>query len=91
MKTKRKTVLKAIRKWVDALPAETYKAYHKYYQPQWEEDDSGKEVLRFGYLEDHNVNHYRRCKKAYDDFGMLGVQSYLYMYGFQLSNQQNLL
>lgn len=86
MKQKRKTVLRQIKKWVEVLPAETYKAYHKYYSPRLETDEQGKEVWRIGYLADHPVNHYRRCKKTYDKYGLAGVDAYLRLYGYQLSS-----
>lgn len=88
-KTKRKVVLKAIRKWAEMLPEETYLAYPKYYTPQWEEDKDGERVLRFGTLEKYPVNHARRMKKMYDQYSYAGIDAYLRLYSFQLSNQQN--
>ena len=87
MKTKRKVVLKQLKKFAESLPEDTYKAYHKYFTPKWEEDENGEEVLRLGYLQDHPVNHGRRLKKMYDLFGMLGVQGYLHSYGYQLTDK----
>jgi hypothetical protein len=89
MKTKRKTVLRQIKKWSEMLPEDTYLAYPKYYQPKWEEDEEGKKVLRFGTLEKYPINHARRMKKMYDLYSYAGVSAYMQMYGYQLSNQQN--
>lgn len=89
MKIKRKTVLRQIRKWAKMLPEETYLAYPKYHTPQWEENEEGKKVLRFGFLQSCNVNHARRMKKMYDKYSYAGVDAYLRLYNFQLSNQTN--
>lgn len=88
-KTKRKVVLRQIREWASLLPEETYLAYPKYYEPQLEKDESGKEVLRFGWLQTCKVNHARRMKKMFDLYSYTGIDGYLRLYNFKLSNQQN--
>lgn len=88
-KEKRKRVLKKIKEWASLLPEETYLAYQKYYQPRWEEDENGKEVLRYGWLQKCNVNHARRMKKMYDLYSYAGVDAYLRLFSMKLSDQQN--
>jgi hypothetical protein len=81
-KQKRKEVLKWIKSVVaPQLPEDTYKAYHKYFTPRIEETEEGQKVLRYGYLQDHVINHGRRLKKVYDTYGLMGIQGYLSIYG----------
>jgi hypothetical protein len=87
-KQKRKEVLKFIRRSVQQLPEETYLAYHKYYTPRMEENDKGEMIQRYGYLGTHICNHYRRAKRSYDKYGYAGLDAYLRLFGFQLSQQK---
>jgi hypothetical protein len=84
---KRKKLLRSLKLMAKSLPENTYKVYHKFYEPQEEIDERGKKVLQFGYLSTHQVNHGRRLKKQYDLEGFLGVENYLRNYGYSMFPQ----
>lgn len=89
MKTRRKTILKWLRKISESIPKEDYKAYHKYHEPQLEEAEDGKMVWRMGFLGTHPVSHYRRMKTLYDRIGMRGVENYLLSKGLKLVDKKS--
>ena len=83
---KMKTVYKWLRKQCSKLPPETYKAFHKYIEPIKEinKEEGGGFTLRTGYLEDHPVNHYRRCKKLFKQNGLEAVSKYFLQKGYEM-------
>lgn len=87
-----KKVLTWLRKECEKLPSKTYKAAHKYSKPILKEAEEGKDPRWIlGYLDDHEVNHYRRCKKLFKKFGIEAVHAYFYIIGgmVPLKPQQN--
>ena len=73
-----------LKREIEKLPKSSYKAYHKYKEPQKEVQKDGSFILRQGYLEDHEVNHERRARRAYDKDGMVGLNVYFAQYGYKL-------
>lgn len=86
---KKKKIIQFIRDAVKALPEDTYKAYHKFIEPRFEDDENGEKMVRYGYLQDHPVNHRRRCRHMYEKYGMKGIDAYLQAYGFRLAQKEN--
>jgi hypothetical protein len=84
-KTKRKRVLRFIRKAAESLPEKTYKAYHKYASPLYTYNEDGSKSVSLGYLQDHPINHARRMKRLYDRHGLIAVDAYLRFYGHMIA------
>ena len=88
MNTKTKISRKKIIRWISKnckqLPTDTYKAYHKYFSPQVEEDEDGEKVLRMGYIGEHEISHKRRILYMYDNFSWEGVKAYFAHYQFEV-------
>lgn len=83
-----KKELQWLRREVKKLPKVTYKAFHKYKEPQKEVQEDGSFILRPGYLEDHEINHERRARRAYDKDGMVGLNVYFAQYGYKLKTPE---
>ncbi len=89
---KRKRVLRWLRRECVKLPAETYQALHKLHRPIYtdpqgnlytnEMDKAGvPKRMVWQFVEDHPVNHYRRCKRLYDKFGFMAIHAYFHIKG----------
>jgi hypothetical protein len=84
----KKNELKWLKQQIEKLPKSSYKAFHKYKEPQKEVQEDGSFVLREGYLEDHEVNHERRARRAYEKGGVKGLNLYFAQYGFKLKTPE---
>ena len=84
MSGRNKKVFKWLKDQSEALPKETYTAFHKYSSPMWEKMEDGNIQPVYGEAEEHPVNHGRRLKKIFKKVGKKGVDMYFKQRGFKL-------
>jgi hypothetical protein len=78
-----------LRKECEKLPEKTYKAAHRYFQPILIEDPKeGEPKWMRGYIEDHKVNHYRRCKRMFKKYGIKAIHAYFYIVGGMIPQKE---
>jgi len=87
---KPKKMIKILKREAKKIPLEEYHVFNKFYRPLFqdaegnlhserEEKDGSKRRMVFGVVEKYPVNHGRRVKKLYKQFGMSGVDAYFFV------------
>lgn len=84
MKLRKKSILKFLKRECDKLPKKTYKAYHKYFKPQFEMIE-GQSGLVGGYIQEHPVNHKRRAFRLWKRHGWEGIVYYFASQGYKIA------
>lgn len=85
-------MIKILKREAKKIPVEEYQVFNKFYKPLFQdaegalhakqaEGEEEKRRLVFGVVEKYPVNHGRRIKKLFKQYGMPAVDNYFMYYG----------
>jgi len=83
-------MIKILKREAKKIPLEEYPVFNKFYKPLFqdaegnlhnerEEKDGSKRRMVFGVVEKYPVNHGRRVKKLFQQYGMPAVDAYFFV------------
>lgn len=88
MRIGKKKMLKWIEEESKKLPDMYYTVRHRYYRPTMVLSSDGEREIKTDYLEKHKVNHKRRLKRVWKNYGIKEVSNYFLLYGFALVDKE---